>query len=99
MDNSEFFNHLNIIKDLMKDKSIRIILLHTPYTTTQQKIIDSICRNSYQIIGQIERTKPMIKATLEMKRLIDSHKDPFIPSEALKYIVLGRQKPKINLFP
>jgi len=97
MDNPEFFYHLNIIKDLMKDKGIRIILLHTPYTEAQQKIIDSICRNSYQIIGQIERTEPMIKATLEVKRLIDSHKDPFISSDDLKYVILGRQKPKINL--
>ena len=97
MDTSEFFYHLQIIKDFMKDKSFRIILLHTPYTETQQKIIDSICRNSYQIIGQIERKEPMIKATLEIKRLIESHKDPFIPSDCLKYVILGRQKPKINL--
>ncbi len=97
MDNPEFFYHLNIIKDFMKDKSVRIILLHPPYTNTQQKIIDSICRNSYQIIGQIVRREPMIKATLEIKRLIDSHKDPFISSDDLKYVILGRQKPKINL--
>ena len=97
MHTSEFFYHLNIIKDMMKDKSVRIILLHTPYTETQQKIIDSICRNSNQIIGQIERKEPMKKTLQEMKRLIDSHKDPFISSDDLKYVILGRQKPKINL--
>ena len=70
MDNPEFYYYLNIIKDFMKDKSIRIILLHIPYTNTQQKIIDSICRNSNQIIGQVERAEPMIKAALEMKKLI-----------------------------
>ena len=97
MDNPEFFHHLQIIKDLLKDKSIRIILLHTPYTKTQQKIIDSICRNSNQIIGQIERKEPKLKAALEISRLIESHKDPFISSDDLKYVILGRQKPKINL--
>jgi len=97
MDNPEFLYHLNIIKELMKDKSVRIILLHTPYTETQQKIIDSICRNSTQIIGQIERKEPMKKALLEMKRLLESHKEPFIPEDQLKYVIVGRQKPKINV--
>ena len=96
MDNPEFFHHLEIIKEFMKNKQLRIILLHTPYTETQQKIIDSICRNSNQIIGQIERKEPKIKAALEIKRLIESHKDPFISSDQLQYVVLGRQKPKIN---
>lgn len=99
MDNSEFFHHMNLIKELMKDKSVRLILLHPPYTNIQQHIIDSICRNSKQIIGQLERTNPVDKTTQEMKRLIDSHKDPFIPSDDLKYVILGRQKPKINAFP
>lgn len=98
MDASEFFHHLEILKDLMKNRHFRIILLHTPYTKAQQKIIDSICRNSNQIIGQIERKEPKMKAAKEIKRLIESHKEPFIPSDQLQYVVLGRQKPKINLF-
>lgn len=98
MENAEFLHHLNIIKNLMKDKRSRIILLHIPYTETQQKIIDSICRNSIQIIGQIERKEPKINVSREIKRLIESNKEPFIPSDQLRYVILGRQKPKINVF-
>ena len=98
MENAEFLYHLNIIKNLMKDKRSRIILLHIPYTKTQQKIIDSICRNSIQIIGQIERKEPKINVSREIKRLIESNKEPFIPSDQLRYVILGRQKPKINVF-
>lgn len=99
MDNPEFFYHLQIIKDLMKNRHVRIILLHPIYTKTQQKIIDSICRNSNQIIGQIERKSPTIETAKEMQRLIESQKEPFIASDQLQYVVLGKKKPKINLCP
>jgi len=88
---------LQIIKDLMKNRHVRIILLHHIYTKTQQKIIDSICRNSNAIIGQIERKSPTIETVKEMLRLLDSHKEPFVASDQLQYVILGRQKPKINL--
>lgn len=97
MDNPEFFHHLILLKNFMKNKQNRIILLHTPYTKSQQKIIDSICRNSIQIIGQIERKEPKIKAAMEIKRLIESHKEPFVAADQIQYVVLGRKKPKINL--
>ena len=94
MDNAEFFYHMNIIKDLIKKPHVRIILLHPPYTESQQIIIDSISRRSKHIIGQLERKPPLIDAAKEIERLILSHKEPFIPADKLQYVVLGRQKPR-----
>ncbi len=94
MDNAEFLYHMNIIKDMVKHPHVRIILLHTPYTESQQKIIDSISRQSKYIIGQVERKPPIVEAAKEIERLILAHKDPFIPADMLQYVVIGRQKPK-----
>ena len=94
MDNAEFFYHLNIIKDLIKKPHVRIILLHPPYTESQQVIIDSISRQSKHIIGQLERKPPLLDAAKEIERLITSHKDPFIAADELQYVVLGKQEPK-----
>lgn len=94
MDTPEFFYHLQIIKNLLKDKSVRIILVHPSYTKTQQKIIDSICRNSTKIIGQVERKPPIVEVAKEIERLIAAHTEPFIPSDQLQYVVVGQQKLK-----
>ena len=96
MDNAEFFYHLNIIKDLIKKPYVRIILLHPPYTEAQQSIIDCISRQSKHIIGQLVRKPPLKNVANEIERLILSHKDPFIAVDELQYVVLGRQKPKLN---
>ena len=95
MDNAEFLYHMEIISDMLKQKNVRIILLHTPYTKPQQQIIDSICRNSTHIIGQIERKSPIIDAAKEIERLIHSHHEPFISIDKLQYVIIGRQKPKL----
>ena len=95
MEAVEFLHHMNLIKNLLKKRNNRIILLHPPYTTAQQRIIDSVCRNSNQIIGQIERKNPTIETAKEMERLILAHKEPFISADQLQYVILGRQKPKI----
>ena len=94
MDNAEFFYLLNIIKDLIKKPHVRIILLHPPYNESQQRIIDSISRQSKHIIGQLERKPPLLDAAKEIERLISSHKDPFIAADELQYVVLGKQEPK-----
>lgn len=94
MDNAEFLYHMEIIRDMLKHKHVRIILLHPPYTKSQQIIIDSICRNSKKIIGQIERKPPIKDAAREIQRLIHSHHEPFISQEKLRYVIIGRQKPK-----
>lgn len=96
MENIEFLHHMDLLKELLKKKNIRIILLHTPYTIAQQHIIDSVCRNSNQIIGQLERKNPSIETAEELKRLISAHKEPFISPDELQYVILGRQKPKIT---
>jgi len=96
MDNAEFLYHLNIIKDLIKKSHVRIILLHPPYNESQQNIIDSISRQSKHIIGQLERKPPLQDVAKEIQRLISSHKDPFVAPDELQYVVLGKQKPKIN---
>ncbi len=96
MDNAEFLYHLNIIKDMIKKPHVRIILFHVPYTESQQRIIDSISRQSKHIIGQLERKPPLKYAAEEIQRLILSHKDPFIATDQLQYVVLGRQEPKKN---
>jgi hypothetical protein len=95
MENIEFLYHMGLLKDLLKKKNNRIILFHTPYTITQQHIIDSVCRNSNQIIGQLERTNPTIKTAKELKRIISADKEPFVSPEELQYVILGRQKPQI----
>ena len=96
MDNSEFFYHLNIIKDMLKKPHVRIILLHNPYTKQQQGIIDTISSHSKHIIGQLERTPPLREKAFEIQRLIASHSEPFISQEKIQYVVLGQQKPKIK---
>lgn len=92
MECAEFYYHLQILKDCLQEKRVRIILFHPPYDEAQQKIIDSICRNSKQIIGQVKRNSPLKPALKEIGRLIKSHKEPFIAAEELQYVILGQQK-------
>lgn len=94
MENKEFLLHLKTIKELIKTPNVRIILLHPPYTKDQQKTIDSICRVSKHIIGQIERTTPMKDAAEEIGRILHSNKEPFVSADKLKYVILGKIKPK-----
>lgn len=96
MENNEFLLHMNIIKDMLKHKNVRIILLHHPYTSDQQIIIDAISRNSKNIIGQIIRKKETKKIAKEIERLIMADTDPFIPKSMLQYVILGQQKPIIS---
>ncbi len=92
MDNAEFFLHMEIIgKMIKKSKYIRIILMHNPYTKSQQTIIDSISRQSKHIIGQIERKSPIINAAKEIERLILSNSEPYSTQKKLQYVVLGQQ--------
>ena len=92
MENKEFLYHLNMIRKLIKNPHIRIILLHPPYTEKQQMHIDSFCRRSIHVIGQIERKPPFKDASEEIKRLIFADHDPSIPKDKIQYVVLGRQK-------
>ena len=98
MDNDEFFYHMELIRNTLKFPDVRIILLHPPYTKTQQVIIDSISRNSINIIGQLERltiTKKDIKKTSkEIVRLIKSHHEPLISNDKLRFVIIGQQKIK-----
>ena len=95
MDNPEFFLHMKIIQQMLKkSKYIRIILLHNPYTESQQIIIDSISRQSKQIIGQLERTPPIVDAAKEIQRLILSNPESHSIQKRLQFVVLGQQKPK-----
>lgn len=93
MDNAEFLHHMEIIKNMIKRPHVRIILLHVPYTESQQAIIDCISRQSKHILGQIERKPPLKDAAEEIQRLILSQKDPFVSADKLQYVILGKQDP------
>ncbi len=98
MDNAEFFIHMKIIRQMFKkSKYIRIILLHNPYTESQQIIIDSISRHSKQIIGQLERIPPLINVAKEIERLILSNSEPHSIQKRLQFVVLGQQKSKTDV--
>lgn len=90
MENKEFLLHLKTIWELIQKPNVRIILMHPPYTEKQQKTIDSICRVSKKIIGQIERKPPLKDAADEIGRILQSHKEPFVPAEELQYVILGK---------
>jgi len=90
MENKEFLYHLKTIRKLIQKRNVRVILLHPPYTEKQQKTIDSICRRSRHIIGQIERTPPLKDVADEIGRIIHSHKEPFISPDQLQYVILGK---------
>ena len=92
MENSEFLYHLYILRDMLKNPLVRIILMHPEYTQNQQKIIDSISRQSVQIIGQVLRKPPIAKAAKEIQRLFLANAEPFVPKDKLKYVILGQQK-------
>ncbi len=94
MEDAEFLYHMKIIRDMLKHPHVRIILLHPPYTEAQQTIIDSICRNSKNILGQVKRKPPMKEVANEVKRLIAAHHDPHIKKEQLQYVLIGQQKVK-----
>ena len=96
MDYDEFVYHLDIIKDLTLDPRIRIILFHPPYTKSQQKIIDSICRRTNKIIGQLERSELLEEKTHEIMRLIKFHNDPYLKPYQINYVILGQQKIKMD---
>lgn len=93
MDDREFLLHMKIIKDMLTQPDIRIILMHNPYNESQQVIIDAISRQSRKIIGQIIRTPPIQEKAKEIQRLILANKDPGIPYDKLKFVVIGQQKP------
>jgi hypothetical protein len=92
MEEREFLYHLFIIKDLIKYPHVRLILLHTHYTDSQQKIIDFISRESKHIIGQVERNPPIPEASHEIERLILATSEPNIKKDRLCYVIVGRQK-------
>jgi hypothetical protein len=96
MDNDEFYYHMELIRDMLKFSDVRIILFHPPYTKTQQVIIDSISRNSKNIIGQLVRptiTKKNVEtASKEIERLITSHHEPLISNDKLRFVIIGQQK-------
>ena len=98
MDNDEFYHHMEIIRDMLKFPDVRIVLFHPPYTKTQQVIIDSISRNSINIIGQLVRPtitkKDIEKTSKEIARLITSHHEPLISNDKLRFVIIGQQKIK-----
>lgn len=94
MNDPDFLHHMKIIRDMLRHPHVRIILMHPPYLESQQSIIDSICRNSKKIIGQIERKPPIIDAAIEIERMILSHHEPFIDESKLQYVIIGRQSVK-----
>jgi hypothetical protein len=98
VDNDEFVYHLEIIRDMSKHADVRMILFHPPYTKSQQAIIDSISKNSINIIGQLERpsvTKKNIeKVSKEIVRLISSHHEPLISNDKLRFVIIGKQEIK-----
>ena len=98
MDNDEFFNHMELIRDMLKLSDVRIILFHPPYTKSQQAIIDSISSISKNIIGQLERTvltkEAAKKSYKEIVRLILSHHEPLISNDQLRFVIIGQQKVK-----
>ncbi len=96
MDDDEFLLHMKIIKVMLTHSNVRLILLHNPYNESQQIIIDAISRQSIKIIGQVIRTPPIKEKADEIKRLIAAHKDPGIPRDKLRYVILGQQKPELN---
>ncbi len=99
MDNDEFCHHLELIRDMLKNPDVRIILFHPPYTKSQQAIIDSISKNSKNIIGQLERIitiDKIEKASKEIARLISSHHESFINNDQLQFVIIGQQKVKKN---
>jgi len=81
---------MELVKKFLKYPHVRIILMHPPYTESQQRIIDSICRQCTQIIGQVLRKPPMEKTAEEIERLISVHIEPFVPLEQLQYVILGK---------
>lgn len=100
MEAKEFLYHLHMIKKLIRYQYTRIILLHPPYTEKQQKLIDSVCRRSKHIIGQIERKYPIEDASKEIERLIAANHDPLISKDKIKYVILGQQKsPPADFIP
>ncbi len=94
MEDVEFLYHMKIIRDMLNHPHVRIILFHPPYTKTQQRVIDSICRNSKNILGQIVRKPPFKEAANEVKRLIEAHHEPHIKKDQLQFVILGQQKIK-----
>lgn len=94
MDEKEFLHHLEIIMDLLKKPNARLILLHPAYTHSQQIVIDNMCMNSTHIIGQLLRNPLTKEIVNEVGRLINTHHEPHINSDELKYVIVGQQKIK-----
>jgi len=91
---NEFLYHMEIIMDLLKRPNVRLILLHPPYTHSQQCVIDNICKNSINIIGQVLRVPPIKQAAEEVGRLISAHHEPHMNGKEIKYVIVGQQKIK-----
>ena len=78
---------------MIKSKDTRIILLHNDYTTKQQKTIDSVCRGTTQIIGQITHSDAE-KTVDEISRLIRANHEPFTAKDQIRYVIVGQSSQK-----
>ena len=94
MKDHAFILHLEMIyKIIIKSKDTRIILLHNDYTTKQQKTIDSVCRGTTQIIGQITHSDAE-KTVDEISRLIRANHEPFTAKDQIRYVIVGQSSQK-----
>ena len=90
MNQDAFISHMKLIHNfLIKSKNTRIILLQNDYTTNQQKTIDSVCRRTYQIVGQVIHTNTE-EIIDEISRLIIANHEPFTSRDQIKYIIIGK---------
>lgn len=89
MKRNDFISHLLLIKKILNDsKNTRIILLYNDYTIPQQKTIDSLCRRTNQLVGQVTQSD-VGEAIDEISRLIMANHEPFTVKDQIKYVIVG----------
>ena len=103
MDNKEFLLHVKLTNDFLELPHVKIFLWHHPYTDSQQKTIDSMCRQTKRIIGQLEQYKDEVtreKQQQEIMKMMKADEGPLIynkvmiPTDQVCTVILGGQTPK-----
>lgn len=96
MHEKEFTLHVFLILKLTINPLKRIILDSYAYSNKQQIFINSLCKNTANIIGQLNIDSNLIGSVSEIREIIESHPEPHYSVQQLQYHVLWNENRSKN---
>lgn len=93
---NEFTLHVFLILQLTINPRKRIILDSYAYSDKQQIFINSLCKNTANIIGQLNIDSNLLGSISEIREIIESHPEPYLTVKQLQYHVLWNENRNKN---